>query len=246
MVKDINPSGDSFNQNASPDLTDVGGKLFFITTGLYSQLWQSDGTTDGTTQVTTSNAGLQFGAAELANVNGELFFSADSNDGPMGGYLRGLWKSDGTPAGTTRVKELGSVYSAWLSILSGIGNRLFFAGPNSKLWTSDGTDLGTTQSGRCHARQVHFTNVGGTAFFVGNDGTGDLELWKSDGTGNGTLRVQDINPTGSSTPSYLAALGNTVLFAANSGAGSALWKSDGTGTGTTLVRRYCPFSKWNR
>lgn len=235
MVKDINPAGDSFNQNASPDLTDVGGKLFFITTGLYAQLWQSDGTADGTTRVTTSDSALQFGVGELANVNGELFFSADSNDGPTGGYLRGLWKSDGTPAGTTRVKDFGSVLSGSLSVLSGIGNQLFFAGPNHKLWTSDGSDLGTTQVGDV-TLSSHFTNVGGTAFFVGQDGDGDLELWKSDGTGNGTLRVQDINLTGSSAPSYLAALGNTVLFAANSGAGSALWKSDGTAAGTALVK----------
>src|SRR5947208_2830594 len=34
----------------------------------------------------------------------------------------------------------------------------------------------------------------GTFFFVADDGSTGLELWKSDGTDAGTLLVKDINP----------------------------------------------------
>ncbi len=45
------------------------------------------------------------------------------------------------------------------------------------------------------------TNVGGTLYFSANDGASGVELWKSDGTVDGTVLVKDIwfgsNPTSS-------------------------------------------------
>ncbi|HEX6961185.1 MAG TPA: ELWxxDGT repeat protein, partial [Lacipirellula sp.] len=37
-----------------------------------------------------------------------------------------------------------------------------------------------------------FVEAGGTLFFVADDGATGRELWKSDGTAAGTLRVKDI------------------------------------------------------
>ena len=37
-------------------------------------------------------------------------------------------------------------------------------------------------------------NVGGVLFFTGDDGMSGRELWRSDGTEAGTVRVKDINP----------------------------------------------------
>jgi ELWxxDGT repeat protein len=42
--------------------------------------------------------------------------------------------------------------------------------------------------------------VGNTLYFRANDGSNGQELWKSDGTANGTSMVRDINP--GSAPSY--------------------------------------------
>ena len=47
------------------------------------------------------------------------------------------------------------------------------------------------------------TEVDGTLFFVGTDAAHMRELWKSDGTEAGTVLVKDIDPLGSSSPSYL-------------------------------------------
>ena len=63
-------------------------------------------------------------------------------------------------------------------------------------------------------------------------------MWKSDGTASGTVMVKDINSgSGSSSPSYLTAVGNTLYFQASDGTnGAELWKSDGTASGTVMVK----------
>jgi ELWxxDGT repeat protein len=83
-----------------------------------------------------------------------------------------------------------------------------------------------------------FTRIGSTLYFVADDGTTGYELWKSDGTSAGTVRVKDISPGSvGSYPSELTNVGGTLYFRANDGtAGSELWRSDGTSAGTVRVK----------
>src|SRR5258706_2159794 len=102
MVKDINPTGDSFVQLSSSEMTAVGNKLFFVTTAgsLQGQLWQSDGTAAGTTRVVPTDPDANLTAGILENVNGTLYFHDTSRIDVMGTRSTGLWKSNGTAAGT--------------------------------------------------------------------------------------------------------------------------------------------------
>jgi ELWxxDGT repeat protein len=73
--------------------------------------------------------------------------------------------------------------------------------------------------------------------FTVDDCVHGIELWKSNGTSQGTVMVKDIIPgSGSSSPANLVASGSEVFFDADNGTnGRELWKSDGFGYGTKLV-----------
>jgi ELWxxDGT repeat protein len=78
--------------------------------------------------------------------------------------------------------------------------------------------------------------LGDEVYFPAEDATGDVELWKSDGTEAGTLRVKDVDATDSSTPHVLAATDSKVFFSAyETQRGRELWATDGTEEGTQLV-----------
>ncbi len=57
------------------------------------------------------------------------------------------------------------------------------------------------------------------------------ELWKSDGTAEGTVLVGDLNPGGSSNPIPLVGVNEVVYFLADNGTtGQELWKYDPNAT----------------
>jgi ELWxxDGT repeat protein len=193
-------------------------------------------------------------------VVGNLFYYANLD--PVAG--RELWKTDGTPAGTTRVTDINpGVLSSNPQVLAALGSTVFFAAFNPttgrELWKSDGTPAGTalvkdlTPGADSTFFLGNFTAVGGTLFFSANaDGAG-TELWKTDGTAAGTALVKDIRPGNSpygypysSYPGDLTAAGGVLFFSADDGEhGRELWKSDGTAAGTVLVKDIRPGIGWS-
>ncbi len=88
----------------------------------------------------------------------------------------------------------------------------------------------------------NLTARGNTLFFTAYDSVNGEELWRSDGTAAGTVRVADISPGDyGSYPSNLTVVGSTLFFQAyDSVNGTELWKSDGTSAGTVLVKDINP------
>src|SRR5262245_14134680 len=80
--------------------------------------------------------------------------------------------------------------------------------------------------------------INGSVFFAATDQTHGRELWKTDGTAEGTVLVKDINPgSAGSSPVNLTAAGGTLFFTASDGVhGTELWRSDGTAAGTVMVK----------
>jgi ELWxxDGT repeat protein len=73
------------------------------------------------------------------------------------------------------------------------------------------------------------------------------ELWRSDGTPEGTQLVKDVNPGSESSLSIFSGdvlrIGDLVYFPADDGArGREIWVTDGTLAGTRLAAELCPGS----
>ncbi len=255
MVKDINKSS---NEGSSPSsLTLMNDVLFFSanddTHG--RELWKSDGTPDGTVMIKDIKSGTEPDASPdyLTPMNGMLFFSAD--DGNNG---KELWKSDGTEAGTVLVKDIyAGSEGSYPSYLTVVNNTLFFIANDGthgiELWKSNGTSEGTfmvkdiypgsESSLGFSGYKPYLTVVGTSLFFRADDGMHGSELWKSNGTVEGTFMVKDIFPeaSASSSPAYLTNLDGLLLFVAQHGThGYELWRSDGTEPGTLMVKDIQP------
>jgi len=246
-IKDINPGDDAQADNGSSpeELTRIGGNVFFSADDGTSgrELWVSNGTEEGTVQVSDIVAGANGSdPASLTDFDGTLCFTAD--DGTHGVEL---WKTDGA-AGVVQVEDIraggaGSDPTS-LTVSNGI---LYFAANDgttgAELWKSDGTAAGTElvadiQPGVNGSDPAWLTDVDGTLYFAANDGTTGTELWK---TGS-AIQVEDINPEGgSSNPSNLVNVDGTLYFSADDGvAGAEPWVSDGTSNGTFLLRDINP------
>jgi ELWxxDGT repeat protein len=81
---------------------------------------------------------------------------------------------------------------------------------------------------------IVFLGVGpGVAYFRANDGSNGVELWKTDGTGTGTVIVRNIaSGSTNSDPSAGVFFVDKFWFTATDSGGEELWSTDGTNPGT--------------
>ena len=137
-----------------------------------------------------------------------------------------LWKSDGTDAGTVKIKSISSGPGVQGEFTVMNNNLFFWATTDDKeiqLWKSDGTNSGTVlvkdiNSG--YGAGLDYTKsylcvVNGILYFSANDGKNGFELWRSDGTETGTEMVMDIDPTTSyngAHPKRMTNVNGTLFF----------------------------------
>ena len=163
------------------------------------------------------NPGVQENQPEtLTPSNGLLFFIERKTWllGYPSDQGKELWRSDGTPGGTFRLKELD-----WIQYLLDVNGTIYFinAGQSGgELWKSDGSEAGTTMVKSWSYRISPFIiNVNGIIYLNSTVGG---ELWKSDGTEAGTVMVKDID-TGPIDPDFrnLINVNGTLFFSVTGG-----------------------------
>lgn len=137
---------------------------------------------------------------------------------------RELWRTDGTPAGTSPVFS----FEGTLSQLKATGPVAFFVVDPfplpRQLWRSDGTPAGTLRLPFAPSASHELVAGDGCVYLADW-----FQLWFSDGTPAGTRLVRE-SPT--SLGKSIAVSGTTALFSED----GKLWATDGTPAGTRLVK----------
>lgn len=175
MVYELSP-----NQN---EMVALGDKLVFATDGT---IFITSGSPETTIALHVfPEAGAYVG--NLTNVNGIVYF--DNNMGQV-------WKTDGTPAGTTMVRALNDIQN-----ITNVNGKAFILNENTggglELWRTNATGLLLVKVIRQGPGRRPFyplaVAAGSWFYFVANDGVHGNEVWRSDGTAFGTQLTMDFN-----------------------------------------------------
>ncbi|GAB2645505.1 hypothetical protein GCM10027035_44510 [Emticicia sediminis] len=233
------PEGISTNNTINPEFIYTStNQLFFKNYDIQNnyELWKSDGiNTSMVKNIVTENqsSGIYDKKVKIGNV---WYFNASDSRGSE------LWKSDGTPEGTTIVKDINlGANSTFIQEIVAVNNIIYFTAISTneytkRLWRSDGSENGTFEiplnSGYPQNQGVnpeYLTAVGNKLFFKGISNQG--YLWVSDGTIENTRPILNT-PISANLSNLVSADGK--LFFTHGG----LWVSDGTQTGTMAVIAY--------
>jgi ELWxxDGT repeat protein len=242
---------------ASDVLANMGGFVLFLgNSGFGNQnnleLWRSDGTTAGTSMVTTVTANPtanEFAYPVFEKVGSKVVYIADdAQNGPQ------LWSSDGTLANTIRLTSATAPPNAFqvASPMTIIGGTAYFdisdgaSTATRSVWRTDGTVAGTLRAGGLPA--IDAGEAGGTRI-AGDTSTIYFGIYPTLGGPASVYKYQPASDTGSLAKAGLPLTG-TDEFAFNNGLvffsvndptiGDEPWVSDGTATGTRLIEDLDP------
>ncbi|MEK7951739.1 ELWxxDGT repeat protein [Luteolibacter soli] len=209
----------------------LGSSLLFTVDnpGAKHQVWITDGTKKGTLQLADTGSGY---AADFVKAGSNYYFAVNYNDEAA---TTGLWKTNGTPAGTSKVASTdGTTPRPKPGELVALGDVAYaLTGPT--LWRSDGTAAGTVALksdwyGQSTDAAAYLSVVAGKLHFTVKTGTLQY-LWQSDGTAAGTVAVTpavDFD-AGSMGPAF--DLGGAAIFQGDRiQPAPFLWRLDATGT----------------
>lgn len=209
-VKDISPLSGLVSQVSSV----VNDRLLFVTrtpeTGM--ELWSTDGSEAGTQLIRDINPGPGSSLiAQMTRLGDRIVFSATGPDGTE------PWVSDGTAAGTVQLKDIAQDSSV--------------SGFSPLVWPSPGRPLGGALPLEPVMRPngsapQDFILVGEALYFTATrDGT-SRDLWRTDGTPEGTLLAASALELGGSRIENLTRLGDDLIFSIDlsEGSTSQIWR----------------------
>lgn len=242
LVMDINQHN-SYFLSAYGSMAELNGTMYLSGwDGLHGgQLWKSDGTESGTIMVTDSLPDSENYRPEyFQSFSPYLYFTIGKN----------LMRSDGTQDGTILLASSIEINGwRWVEYKGKVFFLAWSIAENSyTLWETDGTPENTRIVFSFGAYPPYYPigiydDPGLVVFqemlYFSAPGPAGNEVWKSDGTSEGTSLLFDIAPGNiSSNPGYYTAVGSNLFFvAAVSGfQGNELWVTQGTPESTVMVK----------
>lgn len=201
------------------------------------ELWSSDGTATGTKIVKDIADGA--GSSTPYNFeisNNKLYFTAEDNANG-----RNLWVTDGTEAGTKMVNNIPlDEYPDNLTDINGVLYFYLYIDENHNgIWkinnsTGNAEKVIDMKASKDRGDLRNFTSFDHSLYFTANDPLPTHELWVSDGTEEGTVKVKDFN----SYVYYQRSAKNGLLFESSRNEEYYLWGSDGTEEGTIKIATF--------
>lgn len=222
----------------------LGDRLLWAT-GLGKPLVVSDGTLEGTRELPLRFAGMVGGLAVLPGGPALVVaYEVSAEDEPL---HYGLWRTDGTAAGSWPLLESegGLSYADLTPVADGLA---YFAydeqtggsSSDGDLWRTDGTPEGTARVDSFGgARPTDLTSsTSGLFFFRFDETIGGVELWLRPSGGGPSRRLLETTPDG--LPLWRiedpTSFGSRILFFGfDEFHGLEPWVSDGTPEGTRLL-----------
>ncbi|HMN41630.1 MAG TPA: GC-type dockerin domain-anchored protein [Phycisphaerales bacterium] len=132
------------------------------------------------------------------------------------------------PDRSLRCRTLAALVAAFISAASHAQTPIPFV--VNDLYVMPFSILGNYQPGP-------LTTFNGYAYFAATSAVNGRELWRTDGTSDGTTLVRDINPgAGNSSPDNFTVCNGVLYFTADDGThGREIWRTDGTAAGTRMI-----------
>ncbi len=203
MVRDITPGSTS---SIIGGLTAFKSWLYFTVNR--TTLSRSDGTEAGTAPVLTTTTPIS-----PKQVIGNALYVGTANDTYARPQLPAqLWRTDGSRRGT--IDLLAGTNLLGVSDLYDVRGRAYLKvetlTKQHQLWTSDGTTSGTSALMAVDDDARLLGQLRGRLFFTSLENEA-LNLYRSDGTASGTVKIREIVPTS------ILGTGGIYLFTASNG-----------------------------
>ncbi|GGD69656.1 hypothetical protein GCM10011514_37200 [Emticicia aquatilis] len=169
----------------------------------------------------------------FAKLNNQLYFTIGKD----------IWQTDGINSSLFYTHN--STYEVYKFHTT--NDKLFFTGKNDlnqeKFFVYDGNaaiDLATYQTESSFVFQKILGQTSNIIFFLAYDDIHGYEIWRTDGTQNGTFLLKDVNTEqASSSPKNIISAGNKIFFLArNEKTGVELWETDAITSATSLHHEF--------
>src|SRR5215217_353180 len=183
----------------------------------------------------------------IRDVQGTAYFHVNFRDGSAT-----LWKSEGTEASTVPVRAFSATSPGRnISSVASLGSRFLFqvytAEYGREPWITDGTESGTQllvdlTPGAAGSSLSQFASYGTFVTFFRTRQVMDpprpqVELWRTDGTAEGTTQLVNLGVLSSLASSYVRTSSAHLFFMSSPENGTALWRTNGTAGGTVFIKR---------